>query len=150
MRREITRTASLVLPVPVEEAWAVLADTPRMVALDPLLDAYEPERGVMEAGTLNRVRGRVGPLRTTLVTRTEVLEPPTRAVFVSVKPSRPVRARTEDTLEPAEGGCRYRVTVTAIPTVPAVGHLAARLLAGTMVRSRRRFMANLRTALMEG
>jgi carbon monoxide dehydrogenase subunit G len=150
MRREITRTASVVLPVPVEEAWAVLADTPRMVALDPALDAYEPERGTMEAGTLNRVRGRVGPIRTTLVTRTEELDPPTRAVFVSVRPSRPVRARTEDTLEPVEGGCRYRVTVTVTPTVPVVGHLAARLLAATMMGGRRRFMTNLRTAVTQG
>jgi hypothetical protein len=139
-----------VLPVPVEEAWAALADTPRMVALDPALDAYEPELGTIEAGTLNRVRGRVGPFPTTLVTRTELLEPPTRAVFVSVTPSRPVRVRTEDTLEPVDGGCRYRVTVTVTPTVPVIGPLAARLLAVMMMRSRRRFMAMLHAAVVAG
>jgi hypothetical protein len=123
----------------------VLSDTPRMIALDTLLDRYEPEHGTIEAGTLNRVTARIGPFRTTMTTRTELLQPPRRAVFVSVSPSRPVRARTEDTLDPVDAGCRYRVTITVTPTLPVLGPLAARVLIRTMVRGRRRFLARLHT-----
>ena len=149
MTAEVTASTEVVLPVSVEEAWAVLSDTRRMVALDPLIDAYEPEHGTIEAGTLNRVRSRLGPLRTTMTTRTELLEPPYRAVFVSVSPSRPVQARTEDTLEPANGGCRYRVTVTVTPTLPLLGPLLARVMIRTMVAGRHRFMERLHTAITE-
>ena len=81
-------------------------------ALDPLLESYEPENGVMEVGTLDRVRSRAGPFSAVLTTRTERLEPPSRAVFVSVRPARPVHVRSEDTLEPTGDGCRYRVVFT--------------------------------------
>jgi carbon monoxide dehydrogenase subunit G len=147
MAVEVTRSTEVVLPVSVEDAWAVLSDTPRMVALDPLLDRYKPERGTIEEGTLNRVRARLGPLRTTMTARTELLEPPRRAVFVSVSPSRPVRVRTEDVLEAVEGGCSYRVTVTVTPTVPLVGRPAVWVMVRTMAADRRRFQARLRTEI---
>jgi carbon monoxide dehydrogenase subunit G len=149
MAAEVTASTEVMLPVSVEEAWAVLSDTPRMVALDPLLDRYEPERGRIEAGTLNRVRTRLGPFRATLTTRTELLEPPRRAVFVSVSPSRPVRARTDDTLEPANGGCLYRATITVTPTLPLFGPLLARVMIRRMVAGRRRFMERLHTVIAE-
>jgi hypothetical protein len=145
----VVTSTEVTLPVSVEQAWAVLSDTPRMISLDPLLDRYEPEGGTIEEGTLNRVRARFGPFRTTMTTRTELLEPPNRAVFVSVAPSRPVRVRTEDVLQRVEGGCRYRVTVTVTPTVPVVGRLAGWALARTMIRGRRRFQARLRTVLTD-
>jgi hypothetical protein len=145
----VTASTAVVLPVPVEEAWGVLSDTPRMVALDPLIDRYEPELGTVQAGTLNRVRGRLGPFPTRLVTRTEVIEPPRRAVFVSVAPSRPVQVRAEETLEPVDGGCRLRVTVTVTPTMRVVGPPAAWATARLMVRARRRFLARLRAAVAD-
>ena len=145
----LTVREQVVLPATVDEAWAFLADTPRMVALDPLLVAYEPERGVIEEGTLNRVTTRIGPLRTTMTSRTEVLDPPSRVVFASVRPSRPVHVRTEDTLEPLGQGCPYVVTATLTPTVPVVGQLAARLMARAMARSRRELMQRLRSAIAE-
>ena len=43
MGREVTASTEAILPISVEETWAVLSDTPRMVALDPLIDSYEPE-----------------------------------------------------------------------------------------------------------
>lgn len=118
-----------------------------MVALDPLLEAYEPERGHIEEGTPNRVTTRVGPLRLTATSRTEVIAAPHRAVFVSVQPTRPVHVRTEDTLEPDADGCRYTVTSTLTPTVPVIGPLAARLMARVVARSRRELMRRLREAL---
>jgi hypothetical protein len=145
-----TGTAQVVLPLTVQQAWALLGDTPRMVALDPLLEAYEPERGAIEAGTLNRVTARLGPFRFRLTTRTELLEAPRRAAFVSVSPSRPIRLRAEDTLEPVEGGCRYTMTATATPTLAAVGHVAARLVPRIMARSRRRFLRRLREEAIGG
>jgi hypothetical protein len=149
MAVEVTASTEVVLPIAVEDAWAVLSDTPRMVTLDPMLDAYEAERGTIQAGTLNQVTARFGPLRTRLTTRTELLEPPHRAVFVSVSPSRPVRARVEDTLEPAKGGCRYRVMITLTPTLPLFGPLLARVMIRTMVAGRRRFVQRLHTAITE-
>ena len=77
MGREITASTEVILPVSVDEVWAVLSATPRMVALDPLIDRYEPENGVVEEGTLNRVHRRIGPFPVRLVTRTELVEPPT-------------------------------------------------------------------------
>jgi hypothetical protein len=145
-----TATASVELPLSVEQAWAVLSDTPRMIALDPLLEAYEPEHGTLREGTLNRVTSRLGPWRMVMTTRTEVLDPPHRAVFVSVAPARPVRARTEDTLEPSPDGCRYTVVVTVKPTLPAVGHIAAFVAAAMMGRSRRRFMDRLHATVSKG
>ena len=149
MAKPLTVSEQIILPTTVEDAWAFLADTPRMIALDPLLVAYEPERGVIEQGTLNRVTTRIGPLRTTMTSRTEVVDPPSRVVFASVKPSRPVHVRTEDALEPAGQECRYIVTSTLTPTVPGIGQLAARLMARVIARSRRRFMERIRTAIAE-
>ena len=150
MASAVTASTEVGLPVSVEQVWALLSDTPRMVALDPALDSYEPEHGTVEAGTLNRVRARLGPLRTSMTTRTEELEPPHRAVFVTVAPSRPVRARTEDTLEAVAGGCRYRVTITVTPTLPLLGPLVARASIRTILAGRRRFMKRLRAELADG
>lgn len=142
-----TRVASGELAVPVAAAWALLSDTPRMVALDPLLVAYEPERGTLEVGTLNRVTARVGPFRTRLTTRTEALEPGRRAVFVSVRPRFPVRVRAEDTLEPTGAGCRYTVAMTVTPTLPVIGHLLAPLIARRIARQRQQLIGRLREEL---
>ncbi|WP_052667021.1 SRPBCC family protein [Nitriliruptor alkaliphilus] len=142
-----TRVASGELGVPVAEAWALLSDTPRMIAVDPLLVAYEPERGVLEEGTLNRVTARVGPFRARLMTRTEVLEPGRRAVFVSVRPRFPVRVRAEDTLEPTGSGCRYTVAMTVTATLPVVGHLLAPLIAWRMARQRQQLIGRVREEL---
>ena len=150
MAGEVPASTEVVLPVSVEQAWAVLSDMPRMVALDPLIDRYEPEKGVIEAGTLNRVRSRVGPFPARLVTRTEVVEPPRRALFVSVRPSRPVRIRAKDTLEPADGGCRYRVTIAVTPTLPLLGAVFARAIICTMLARRRRFLERLRVEVADG
>ena len=147
MATPVTVREQINLPVPVAAAWAFLGDTPRMVALDPLLEAYEPERGHIEQGTLNRVTTRIGPLRMTATSRTEVVDAPHRVVFTSVQPSRPVHVRTEDTLEPDGAGCRYSVTSTLTPTVPVVGPFAARLMARLIARSRRELMRRLREAL---
>ena len=57
---------------------------------------------------------------------------------------------TEDTLEPVEGGCRYRVTVTITPTLPLLGPLVARASIRTMLAGRRRFMERLRAELGVG
>lgn len=144
------QSASVDLPVPVEQVWRLLSDIPSMVAIDPAVEAYEPDGGTLAEGTLNRVTGRMGPLRTRMTTLTEVLDPPRRAVFTSVVPSRPVTARTEDMLESTTAGCRYTVTVTVTPTLPVVGHLAAVFLARYMVRSRRVFMDRLRVLVEDG
>ena len=67
----------VILPVAVIRACEYLGDTARMVELDPLLESYEPECGVISEGTTNRVVTRLGPLRMRMVTRTTVLDPPT-------------------------------------------------------------------------
>jgi hypothetical protein len=120
-----------------------------MVAIDPVRDRDEPESGEIEQGTLNRVQTRLGPLRARVTTRTKVLDPPHRAVFVSVAPSRPVRIRTEDTLEAVADGCIYRIMVTVTPTVPVIRRLAGWALVRMMVRGRRRFQARLCTVVAE-
>ncbi len=99
MARPVTVSEQVLLPVAVEDASAFLSDTARMVTLDPLLVAYEPERGVIEEGTLNRVTMRLGPLRLTSTSRTEVLDPPQRVVFVSVHPKRLGHASVTLTLD---------------------------------------------------
>ena len=144
MGRVVAAFTELVLPVPVDQAWAVLSDTPRMVALDPLIDSYEPENGVVEEGTLNRVRSRIGPFPARLVTRTEVVDPPHRVVFESVSPSRPVRIRAEETLEALDDACRIRVRISVTPNLPLVGPLLARVVIRTMVTQRRRLLERLR------
>jgi hypothetical protein len=78
MAEPVIVSEQVLLPTSVEEAWAFLGDTPRMVALDPMLVAYEPERGVIEQGTVNRVTTRIGPVRTTVTSRTEILDPAER------------------------------------------------------------------------
>ena len=150
MGREVTASTEVVLPVSVDAACAVLSDTPRMVALDPALDSYEPEHGTVQAGTLNRVRAHVGPFPATMTTRTEELEPPHRAVFVTVSPSRPVRARTEDTLEAVQGGCRYQITIAVTPTLPLLGPPVARASIRDKLAGRRRFMNHLQAELADG
>jgi hypothetical protein len=140
-------TVAIDLPVPVERAWALLADTPRMVELDPLLLAYEPEGGTMAEGGLNRVTSRLGPLRVRLTTRTEVFDPPGRAMFASVAPSRPVHVSADDRLDPTPTGCRYSVSFVVTPTVPVVGDLAATVVLRRLVSTRRRLMARLREEL---
>jgi hypothetical protein len=147
MATPVIRSVETTYPVSVDRAWAILSDTPRMVDMDPLLVSYEPENERLEEGTLNRVRSRVGPFPATLITRTEILDPPHRAVFVSVRPSRPVHVRTEDSLEEADGGCRYRVVFTVTPTVPGLGPLAARYVAGRLARTREQLMARLRDVM---
>lgn len=137
---------SIVLPVEVETAWEVLSDLPRMVERDPLLVDYQPENGVIEEGTLNRVTTKVGPLRMKATSRTAVLDPPHRVVFESVEPAAPVRITTEDRLDPAEGGCRYQVTSTIVPT-NILGRLVAPLMGRTIARTRRRLMADLHQEL---
>jgi hypothetical protein len=144
----VIRSVEATYPVSVQDAWAVLSDTPRMVALDPLLVSYEPENGVMEEGTLNHVRSRVGRFPVSLTSRTERLEPPHLVVFVSVRPARPVHVRTEDTLEQVDGGSRYRVEFTVTPTVPVIGPLAARFVAAQLVRTREALMERLRDVLI--
>lgn len=150
MGAEVTRSTEVVLPTSVDETWAMLSDTPRMVALDPLIDRYEPEHGVIEVGTLNRVCSRIGPFSARLVTRTEALEPPRRATFVSVRPARPVRIRAEEALEPTEAGCRLRVTITATPTLPLLGSLSARTVSRMMLTQRHRLLERLRDEMAEG
>ena len=150
MGREITVSTEVILPISVDETWAVLSDTPRMVELDPLIDGYEPENGVVEEGTLNRVRSRVGPFPARLVTRTEVVEPPHRVVFESVSPSRPVRIRAEETLEALDDACRIRVRITVTPTLPLLGPLFARLIVRTMLTQRRRLLERLRLEVSDG
>jgi hypothetical protein len=159
MARSVSVSEQVLLPVPVEDAWAFLSDRPRMVALDPLLVAYEPERGVIEQGTLNRVTMRLGPLRLTSTSRTELLDPPHRVLFVSVQPARPVHVRTEDMVEPVGDGCRYTVPSTLTPTLPlyrhehahadAAAHRPARgpVHGRAIARSRRQLMNRLRSAL---
>lgn len=150
MAREVTGSTQVVLPVPVEQAWAVLSDTPRMVALDPLIDSYEPENGAVEEGTLNRVRSRIGPFPARLVTRTEVVDAPHRVVFESVSPSRPVRIRSEETLAALEDGCCIRVRISVTPNLPLVGPLFARLVIRTMLTQRRRLLERLRLEVSDG
>lgn len=57
------------------------------------------------------MRSRVGSFPAKLVILTEVIEAPHRVVFVSLTPSRPVRACAEELLEAFEGRCRLRVPV---------------------------------------
>jgi carbon monoxide dehydrogenase subunit G len=134
------------LPVAPEALWNVLSDTGRMLDLDPLLVSYEPETGEVKEGTLNRATSRIGPIRMTMTTRTEVLAPPTRAVFVSVRPSRPAVVRVEDTLIAADGGTVYRITISAKP-VGLLGIIAAPLLVRMMARSRRQLLDRLAAQL---
>lgn len=56
---EVTAVARTSFPATCDAVWAALADTPRMVAIDPLLDAYEPEQGTIQQGTENRVTARL-------------------------------------------------------------------------------------------
>jgi hypothetical protein len=140
---------SAVLPGTPEQVWALLSDTPRMVAADPLFEAFEPELGVITEGTTNRITTRLGPVRLRATSRTEVLEPPRRATFVSVRPARPVHLRSEETLAAVIGDrCRYEVVSTLTPTVPVVGHLAARLMGANIRWSRRRLVGALRAMLV--
>ena len=135
-------TERALLPAGVEEVWDLLADVPRMLALDTMIESYEPEHGALEEGTLNRVTSRIGLLRLRMTTRTETLERPHRAVFVSVSPRRPVQVRVEDTLSSAGSGTLYTVRLTVEPT-GVVGRLLAPLVARLMGRSRRRLMRRL-------
>lgn len=80
----------VVLPVPVARAWEYLVNTQRMVELDPLIESYEPETGVIAKDTTNQVVSRLGPLRMRLITRTAELDPPHRVVFENVKPNWPL------------------------------------------------------------
>ncbi len=135
-------TEQIQFPTDVQQVWNLLTDTPRMIALDPMIESYEPENGVIEGGTLNVVTSRIGPLRLHMTTRTEILEPPHRAVFVSVVPRRPVQVRVEDTLSPVYGGTLYTVRLTVEPA-GVLGRLLAPLVARFMARSRRRLMRRL-------
>ena len=135
-------TEQILVPAGVQEVWNLLADTLRMLALDPMIESYEPENGALEEGTLNRVTSRIGPWRARMTTRTETLDSPHRAVFVSVVPRRPVRVRVEDTLSPVSSGTLYTAKLTVEPTRP-VGRLLAPLIARFMARSRRQMMRRL-------
>lgn len=141
-----TRVEEVVLPLPPDEAWAVLADTPRMIAMDPVLESFEPEGGVLTEGELNHVASRLGPLWAKAVSRTAVLDPPHRAVFESVKPHWPLRIRTEDALEEVEGGTRHRVT-TELEASDPVGWAMIRPMAGFFARTRRELMRRLQAEL---
>ena len=137
-----------VLPVEPQALWDVLSDTSRMLRLDPMLESYEPENGALEEGTLNRATSRLGPLRLRMTTRTEVLEPPFRAVFVSVTPKRPARIRVEDTLTSVEGGTSYAIRISVEP-VGVAGRLLAPSLARFMARSRRQMVERLAADLRQ-
>lgn len=136
----------VVLPVSVIRAWEYLGATDRMVELDPLLESYEPESGAISEGTTNRVVSRLGPLRMHMVTRTTALDPPHRVVFENVKPSWPLRVRTEDVLLEHRGGTLYRVTSTVAGRGP-IGILLARPVARQMMRTRRQLMERVRQEL---
>ena len=138
----------LLLPVSVVRAWEYLGDTARMVELDPLLESYEPEGGVISQGTTNRVVSRLGPLRIRMVTRTTVLDPPHRVVFENVTPGWPLRVRTEDVLLEHREGALYRVTSTVRGRGP-IGLLLARPVARQMMRTRRQLMERVRQELAE-
>ena len=145
---EVVRVAeSIELPVPVEEVWEFLGDTRQMVAMDPALEAFAPENGAVEVGTVNRITIRLGPFRARIVTRTEVLDPPNRVMFVGVSPARPVHVVTEDTLEPSGRGCRYTVMHSVTPTFPVIGSIIAPLVARGLARTRRTLMERIRNTL---
>jgi hypothetical protein len=137
-----------VLPVPVGRAWEYLEDTEHMVELDPLLESYEPEAGVIQEGTTNLVVSRMGPLRMRVITRTVELEPPRRVVFENVKPNWPLRITTEDTLDEHADGTLYRVATTIDGLTP-LGWLLARPVARRMMRTRRQLMNRIRAELIE-
>lgn len=136
----VTVSEEVVLPVPVTRAWDYLTDTPHMVELDPLLESYEPETGVIALDTTNEAVSRIGPLRMRAITRTVDLDPPHRVVFESVKPNWPLRIRTEDTLSEHPDGSQYRVT-TSIEGVTPIGWLLARPVARRMMQTRRELMS---------
>jgi hypothetical protein len=143
---QVVRHEEILLPASVQDAWALLSDTRRMVELDPAFEAYEPEGGVIQEGTVNHIVSRLGPFRINGVTRTTVLEPPRRAVFENVSPRWPVRVTAEDVLEDADGGCRYRVTMRFEASDP-IGWLAIRPMASFLARTRRQVMGRVREEL---
>lgn len=143
---QVVRHEEILLPVSVDDAWALLSDTSRMVELDPAFEAYEPEAGVIQEGTLNHIVSRLGPVRMKGVTRTVALDPPRRAVFENVSPRWPVRVLAEDLLEDAADGCRYGVTMTLEASDP-IGWLAIRPMAAFLARTRRQVMARVRDEL---
>lgn len=144
--KRVQDSEEIVLPVPVARAWEYLGNTQRMVELDPLIESYKPETGVIAKDTTNQVVSRLGPLRMRLITRTAELDPPHRVVFESVKPNWPLRIRTEDTLAGHPDGTLYRVTTTVDGATP-IGWLLARPVARQMMRGRRQLMDRIRAEL---
>ena len=95
---------SVVLPVPPEQAFAIVGDPDNGPKIDPMIRRYEPEGGAMREGGHNNIRGRAFGFPIRMVSITREWDPPRRMVLESVKPARPVRMTLTQTFEPHPEG----------------------------------------------
>lgn len=112
--------------------------------VEPLRFEPQGEQGV---GTRNHLGPPVIGRWFTAVSRTVEWSPPSRCVFESVRPARPVRARiTEEFHARPGGGTTHTITYEVVPTM-VVGRLVAPVLAAVMIRNRRGYQRRLAQAL---
>jgi len=116
---------SIVLKVPPEEAFAYLGDPSTATAVDPAVISYEPDSIPMKAGTISRVRARLGVIPVSMTTRVRAWEEGRRMVIETVRPAYPFRAVATHLFEKHPEGATYTWSMDFSPTFPGGGLVAA-------------------------
>ncbi len=125
---------SMVIRAAPGKAFAYLGDPATATIVDPAIISYEPDSIPMRAGTINRVRARLGWIPVTMTTQVLAWEEGRRMVIESLRPSRPFKATATHRFESHADGTLYTWSMEFAPNLPG-GGLAARLASRLMRRA---------------
>jgi hypothetical protein len=93
-----------------------LADPSTASVIDPAVERYEPEGGIMGLGVRNHIRAKMLGIPVTLTTETIEWEPERRMGFRSITPGRPVVGVATHVFEPCPDGTLYTWSMEFVPT----------------------------------
>jgi hypothetical protein len=112
---------SIVLPTTPDHAFAIVGDPANGPAIDPMIERYEPEGGVMHVGGINRIQGRVWGLPIRVISKTREWDPPHRMVLEQIKPAFPAKMILTQTFEACADGTllTYRAELEGIALAAA-------------------------------
>ena len=133
---------SIVMRTSPGMAFAYLGDPATATILDPAVISYEPDSIPMRAGTINRVRARLGWIPVTMTTQVLAWEEGRRMVIESLRPSRPFKATATHCFESHADGTLYTWSMAFDPNFPGggvVARLASRLMRRAIRAQQRRF-----------
>jgi hypothetical protein len=108
------------LPGSPASAWHAVMSPDIAPIIDPGVREWRPDREPIDVGTRFTIRGRVGVLPIRGTSECVRWDPPSVAVFVSVKPSALVKVTATHMFEPDGDGTRYTWRMEFTGPLPVV------------------------------